>query len=189
MMTKYFSIDCISKVLFAIDVDSYKERNTVFVKSVARLGELNFVEQALCILLPRSVAEYFSLQPFNLRPVNSLGKYFSRIIEERKKAGVKYNDLLEALQNAVDNDKVKMTTDVVIGRVSNSRTLLKLLEIRFLKGFDLKTQFFLFRKLSAEFLRRRRGRFELDRKLVLLSLGVSRDTGKAARRGNEKVQQ
>ena len=114
-MLKYYSIDGISKVLFAIDVDSYKERDTVFVKSVSRLGELDPWSQALCTLLPRSIAEYFRLQPFSLQPVNSLGKYFERIIDERKKSGIKYNDLLETLQNAVDNNKAKMTKDTVIG--------------------------------------------------------------------------
>lgn len=114
-MAKYYSIDGISKVLFAIDVDSYKERDTVFVKSVSTLGELNRFSLALCTLLPKPIAEFFRLQPFKLKPVNNLGEYFERMIAERKKAGVRYNDLSEAMQNAVDNDKVKMTNDEVIG--------------------------------------------------------------------------
>lgn len=115
MMAKYYSIDGISKVLFAIDVDSYKERDTVYVKSVSTLGELSAFNLALCTLLPKPVCEFFRLQPFKLKPVHNLGKYFEKMINDRRKAGVKYNDLTEVLQNAVDNNKVKMTDNEVIG--------------------------------------------------------------------------
>ena len=114
-MAKYFSIDGISKVLFAIDVDSYKERDTLFVKSVSTLGQLNFISLALCTVLPKQVTKFFRIQPFKIKPINSLGKYFERMIDERKKSGIKYNDLLEALQNAVEEDRVKMSKDAVIG--------------------------------------------------------------------------
>ena len=114
-MARFFSIDGISKVLFAIDVNSYKERDTLFVRSVCTLGELNPISSVLVTVLPARLTELLKIQPFKLKPINSLGKYFERMIDERKKSGVKYNDLLDAIQNAVDNNKAEMTKEEVIG--------------------------------------------------------------------------
>ena len=114
-MAKFYSIDGISKVLFAIDVDSYKERDTLFVKSVSTLGDLNPFNLALCTILPDSFVKYFQIQPFKIKPINNLATYFKKMINERKKSGIKYNDLSEVLQDAVDENRVKMTENEVIG--------------------------------------------------------------------------
>lgn len=114
-MSKYFSIDGISKVLFAIDVDSYKERDTTFVKSVSTLGDLNLFNLALTTILPKSFVKFFKIQAFELKPINNLGIYFEQMIHERKKAGIQYNDLSEVLQKAMDDGRVQMTSNEVIG--------------------------------------------------------------------------
>jgi len=116
-LSKYYGTDCISKVLFAIDVDSYKERDTTFVKSATSLGEINLIQSTLCTILPKKLCEFLKLKPFNLNPINQLGDYFKKIIEDRKKHGIKYNDLTEVLQDAINNDKVKMNETEVIGNI------------------------------------------------------------------------
>ena len=115
MMTKYFSIDGSSKVLFSIDVDSFKERDNPFVKSVSTLGELNVPSLALSIILPASVTEFLRLSPFNMAPIESLGKHFKKMAADRRRSGVKYNDLLETLVNAMDDDKAKLSLEEVAG--------------------------------------------------------------------------
>ena len=116
-LSKYYGTDCIAKVLFAIDIDSYKERETTFVKSATCIGEVSFISAGLCTILPKSFSRWFKLQPFNLNPINALGSYFKKLIRERQKSGIKYNDLSEVLQNAVNDKKVKMTEDEVIGNI------------------------------------------------------------------------
>lgn len=103
------------KVLFAIDVDSYKERDTVFVKAAVSLGEVSFISAILCTIIPKSWAKFFELQPFKSKPVDDLGNFFKKMLKER--SGIKYGDLSEVLQNAVNDDKLVMSEDAVIGNI------------------------------------------------------------------------
>lgn len=105
------------KVLFAIDVDSYKERDTTFVKSAVGLGEISFAVAILCTIIPKSWAKFLGLQPFQAKPVNDLGHFFKKLLKERKATGIKYNDLSEVLVNAVDENKLEMSEDAVIGNI------------------------------------------------------------------------
>ena len=114
-MSKYYGTDCIAKVLFAIDVDSYKERDTAFVKSAVGLGEVSFFPAVLCTIIPKSWAIFFGFSSLTTKPSNDLGNFFKKLLAERKSTGVKYNDLSEVLMNAVNQNKVKMTEDEVIG--------------------------------------------------------------------------
>lgn len=117
MMSKYYGTDCISKVLFALDVDSYKERDTSFVKSAVGLGEVDFYGAILLTFIPKSWAKFFQINPFTMKPVNDLGKFFTKLLAERKKTGIKYGDLSEVLQNAVKDDKLVMSDNEVIGNI------------------------------------------------------------------------
>lgn len=116
-ISKNYGLDVIAKVLFAIDVDSYKESNTKFVKSAMSLGDLNPFQSLLMTILPKKVSNALSLNAFVNEPINELGDYFKKMIRERRKNGIKYNDLSELLQDAVDDNKVKMNEDQVIGNI------------------------------------------------------------------------
>lgn len=98
-------------------MDSYKERDTGFVKSAVAMGELNYLAATLCLLLPKSWALFFGLQPFQAKPIDYMGNYFKKLLRERKRSGVKYNDLSEALVNAVGDNKVVMSEDEVVGNI------------------------------------------------------------------------
>ena len=112
-LAKYFSLDCISKVLFAIDIDSYKERNSAYVKSAVQIGATNFIQASLMTILPSFLSSFFQLQLFKIKPIITLGDYFKKLIKERKKTGIKYNDLTEALQN----EKANLNENEVIGNI------------------------------------------------------------------------
>lgn len=71
----------------------------------------------LIAILPKSLSSFLGLQPFNLEPLENLGDYFKNLIKERRKSGIKYNDLTEVLQDAVDNNKCKMNEDELIGNI------------------------------------------------------------------------
>ena len=47
MMTKCFAIDMIAKVIMAIDIDSFRQRDCEFVKYASRIGDTN-VFQTVC---------------------------------------------------------------------------------------------------------------------------------------------
>ena len=115
---KYFTIDIISKVLFAIDVDSYKERNTSsFVKSAISIGGANLIQAGLITILPRKISKMLELNVLGIAPINALGDYFKKTLKQRRESGIRYNDLSEALQDARDENKVKMTEDEMIGNI------------------------------------------------------------------------
>lgn len=59
VLAQYYGVDCISKVLFAIDIDSFKERNGKFVKSALRIGQLNSIQAGLLTILVSSQYNYY----------------------------------------------------------------------------------------------------------------------------------
>lgn len=105
------------KVLFALDVDSYKERDTKFVKAAIGLGEVAFVPAILSTILPQTVTKFFELNAFKAEPINDLGEFFTKLLKDRKKSGIKYGDLSEVLQTAVNEDKLVMTEIEVVGNI------------------------------------------------------------------------
>ena len=128
---KYFTLDIIAKVLFAIDVNSYKERDTDFVKHAVRMGDLNLFHAALAKILPKKIVNLLQLNAFDAVPMNKLGDYFKIILKQRKQGKINYNDLSDVIQTAVEENKVSLTEDEVIGNI-----LLAFLG-KFLKGFFL----------------------------------------------------
>ena len=116
-LIKYFSLDIIAKVLFAIDVDSYKERDTDFVKHAVRMGDLNLFHAALAKILPKKIVNLLQLNAFDVVPMNKMGDYFKILLKQRKQDGVNYNDLSDVIQTAVEENKVSLTEDEVIGNI------------------------------------------------------------------------
>ena len=111
-------------------MDSYKERHTVFVKSGIDIGEVSFLPAILITVLPKSLSEFFGLNPFLSAPINDLGAFFKKLLRERKKSGIKYGDLSEVLQTAVSDDKLVMSEDEVVGNI-----LLGRIRMSFFFGF------------------------------------------------------
>lgn len=116
-LSKYYGLDVISKVLFAMDVDSYKERDTIYVKSAIHIGDLNTIQAILATVLPKGLAKILRLSIFDLKPMNNLGHHFKKMLKKRRENGIKYNDLSELLQDAVDENKIKLSEDGVIGNI------------------------------------------------------------------------
>ena len=63
-------------MLFAIDIDSYKERNSAYVKSAVHIGDANFIQANLMTILPSFISSFFQLQVFEIKPIITLGDYF-----------------------------------------------------------------------------------------------------------------
>ena len=114
-MAKFYSIDIIAKVLFAIDVDSCKEQKSTFVQAALSVGNINFISNLLLAALPKSWSKFFKIQQFDFKPINSLGDYFKKMIKERRKSGIKFGDLSEMMQDSIANGKVQMSEDALIG--------------------------------------------------------------------------
>lgn len=73
---KYYALDVILKVLFAIDCNSYKEKDSALVKNALKIGEVNKFQAYIITILPKSVSKYLGLNGFDLDPINRLGDYF-----------------------------------------------------------------------------------------------------------------
>lgn len=74
-------------------------------------------------ILPVKISNLLGLCLFDIKPLDKLGDYFKTLIRERRKSGIKYNDLLETLCDAVDNGKVKLTENEIIGKISSFKTI------------------------------------------------------------------
>lgn len=116
-MAKFFSIDIVAKVLFAIDIDSNKEQTSTFVQAAFTIGDFNLINNLLLAILPVSWASFFKIQPFDFKPINSLGDYFKKMIATRRASGVRYGDLSEMIQDAIDEGRVTMSEDALIGNI------------------------------------------------------------------------
>ena len=116
-LSKYYSIDIIAKVLFAIDIDSFKERETSFVQNAMQMGNFNQFQGLLLTILPTKISKFLQLNMFDFMKINSLGEYFKKTLKERRASGIKYNDLSELLQDFVDDNKAKLTEEEVIGNI------------------------------------------------------------------------
>lgn len=62
---------------------------------------------------------------FNFKPLDALGDHLKNLIKDRRMSGIKYNDLIETLYDAVDNGKAKLTENEIIGkkRSTNANSL------------------------------------------------------------------
>lgn len=112
-----YSLDTISKILFSIDIDSYKERDSPYVRNSLKVADINKYQSALLTILPTKISGLLGLCLFNIKPLEKVGDYFKTLIKERRKSGIKYNDLIESIQDAVDSGKAPLDENEVIGNV------------------------------------------------------------------------
>jgi len=114
-MSKFFTVDMISKYVFAIDIDSFKQhrKDSEFAKQALKIGDINLGHIILSNFLPLSIAKSIGLNIFNVDPINKLGRLFSQIIKQRDPFS-RYEDLTEMLQNLVNENKVEMTENQMI---------------------------------------------------------------------------
>lgn len=117
VLSKCFGIDMIAKVIMAIDIDSYKQRDNEFVKAAHGIGTPDIVQAFLKALLPDKISNYFGLNAMKIKPSNKLGSLFKKIIKQREADQKKYNDLIEQMQVLMKERDLKLDEDTVIGNV------------------------------------------------------------------------
>ena len=100
-LMRCFGIDSISKFVFAVDVNSFKEESE-WARLAKRFGDVNPIQSFLQMFLPTTVSRLLKLNAVNIQPSNRLGRIFKSMLAKRRETGKKYNDLSELLDEAID---------------------------------------------------------------------------------------
>lgn len=109
-------MDNIAKSIFAVDVDSFKadQQNSEFAKLALRVGDVNIWHILLLNILPKFLWKVFHLNIIDVEPLDKLGNLFKKIIKDRD-PNAKFNDLVELLRGQIQEGKLDMTEDEIIG--------------------------------------------------------------------------
>ena len=113
-MCKCFAVDCISRYMFAVDIDSFKQQDSEFVKLAMRVGDVKVRDLILLELVPKFLQPLLNLNIFDVEPLDKLGDLFKRMLRERDPT-LRFNDLSEMLQEQIRDGKLKnMTEDEIV---------------------------------------------------------------------------
>lgn len=97
-LTKAFSMDSISKYVFAMDIDSFKQRSDPYVKYMWRLINIPPTPFLLSLLLPKWLSGWLKGWMTDLEACNFFSKLNLEIIKERRaNPQLKYDDHLDLL--------------------------------------------------------------------------------------------
>ena len=86
---------------------------------VKQFGDISLISGILQLLIPKWLTKRLNLSFFKLEPINRLGSMFSKILRERRLNGIKYSDLSEQLEDAIDkglemDEKTKVGNCLVV---------------------------------------------------------------------------
>ena len=115
-MCKCYAVDLISKYVFAVDIDSFKQdqKNSEFAKLALRIGDFNLIHRILLEIVPKFLWKWLNLNIFDVEPVDKLGDLFKKMIRQRD-PNLRYNDLAELFQDQIKNGKLSdMCEDDII---------------------------------------------------------------------------
>ena len=92
----------ISKLLIIAFSPELKTTSSEWASLVKRIGVVNVIQSFLQLCLPTTVSRLLKLNAFDEVSFNSLGNIFKNMIKQRRATGVKYGDLSETLDDAID---------------------------------------------------------------------------------------
>ncbi|XP_071041153.1 cytochrome P450 3A9 [Parasteatoda tepidariorum] len=146
-----FVTDAIALSAFATKVDSLNNPDHIFVKMIKECNQAFDIKRVIFLsLIPRRLQAYFRLGA--LKPMDFFKKVVVETIKERREKGVRYDDFLQSLMDAVEEQKpeVKKTDtkeeeDVhdQYGSVTNTQ-MPKQLKYKWLSEDELVAQCILF---------------------------------------------
>ena len=106
----------ISKYVFAVDVDSFKQdrENSEFAKLALRVGDLKMSHVILLNFIPKYLRKPLGLNLFDIEPLDKLGDLFKKMIRQRD-PNLRYNDLTELFHDQIRDGKLNnMSEDEII---------------------------------------------------------------------------
>lgn len=105
MMT-FFSVDAIARLVFALDINTYKDKEKEFFSNVNRLLDINSWIALLTFILPEKLFEMFRLSFFNQKAINYFSHRALEMIDfRRQQPQVQYDDFLQLLMEAETDDQ------------------------------------------------------------------------------------
>ena len=115
-MCKFYAVDMISKYIFAVDCDSFKQerQNSEFAKLALRVGDVKLTHILLLNFTPKSLWKWLNLNIFDVKPLDRLGDLFKKMIRQRDPS-LRYSDLTELFQDQIREGKLDgMSEDAII---------------------------------------------------------------------------
>ena len=118
-----FSLDVISKFVFALELNSAKDKDHPFVKAVRKV--VNFdatIFNVLLSLLPESLINYFDIQFFDKEATEYIANTTRVLMKQRKENKENYNDFLDMLMTSIQEKQLNVSEDEIIGRATTLST-------------------------------------------------------------------
>jgi len=115
-MTKFYSIDIISKYFYSIEVDTFQHhrKHTDYAKNALKVGDLNLIKYFLMNFIPDSLIRAFEINHFESAPMDAIGDILKKMMQQRD-PNARFNDVIELLQENVKEGKINLTEDEIIG--------------------------------------------------------------------------
>lgn len=115
-MVKCYSVDMAAKYMFAMDIDTFKQdqKKSEFGRLALQVGHVNFRNLNLFEFVPEFLRKWLRMNGFDIEPLDKLGDLFKRMIRERDPT-LRYNDMVEKLQDQIRDGKLSMSEDDIIG--------------------------------------------------------------------------
>ncbi|RWS29416.1 cytochrome P450-like protein 4, partial [Leptotrombidium deliense] len=100
-----YTLDVIAKCCFAIDINSYKDPNNIFVQKVAELNQFRILPALAYFFIPDAVYKLLGFQRRNFQKFDYFVDLINHVINEREKSKTEHSDFLQMVIEAVKNDK------------------------------------------------------------------------------------
>ena len=120
-LTKGFGLDVIAKFVFAIELNSIKDKHHPFVKAVHKFVNFDgsfftFLKTILIILLPAKLVKYFEIQFFDLDAMEYVADVTRKLIRQRNEnPDENYNDFLGLLMRTIREKNLNVKEEEIIG--------------------------------------------------------------------------
>jgi cytochrome P450 len=97
-LSKGYALDTIAKFVFAMEINSFKQKDDIFVKMVMKLTRFNILPVLLVQILPKFVGDRLGDRVFDSQACDYFFRLTSKIVKERREnPDVKYKDFIELL--------------------------------------------------------------------------------------------
>lgn len=111
-----YSLDCVAKFVYALELNSAREPDHPFVKNVRRLlssrGTLmNLIETCA----PKFLIDFFDFQFVDVEALEYIASLTRAIIKQRTKSGGNYGDFLDLMLDSIREKKLDVKEEEIIG--------------------------------------------------------------------------
>jgi len=141
-----FSLDTLATCAFGIDPNSFKDKDTVFVKAAARIFTQTFMDNMLVFsrFIPgcQAIQKFFNISIVKPKETRLFTNVIKQTVENRRKTGHRENDLIDLMIDCIqlegdatkldkneneDSHKDQYEKDMEMTHLSRTNSLMKIL--------------------------------------------------------------